>query len=72
MSLLSEPFTMAEGSFLSLSSCFHYNSTAFGRKVFGQVEENHEVWKAAGRLVGHQSGKFHSEPGTSKKVVTLS
>lgn len=31
-------------------------SNAFGRKVFGQVEENHEVWKAAGRLVGHESG----------------
>jgi protein HIRA/HIR1 len=28
-----------------------------GRKVFGQVEENHEVWKPVRRLVGHESGK---------------
>lgn len=33
-------------------------SNAFGRKVFGQAEENHEVWKAVGRLVGHESGEL--------------
>jgi len=40
-------------SLTNILSCY---SNAFGRKVFGQVEENHEVWKAAGRLVGHDSG----------------
>ena len=37
--------------------CCFYDRSACGRKIFGQTEENHEAWKPARRLVGHESGR---------------